>query len=128
VFPVNGKMHSTVDCNGVVSLVDGPPGLLSPTGQLLPEVVIDKPTTDDNVRKFLNDSRLHAFLYCSRQGFTGMKCFENGCEVVTDFAYLAVMKWVYSDSLKSKRLKHKNEREQSSIFIYLQSKHMHAPA
>uniref|UniRef100_A0A8C5ING2 SCN2A protein n=1 Tax=Junco hyemalis TaxID=40217 RepID=A0A8C5ING2_JUNHY len=37
VFPVNGKMHSAVDCNGVVSLVDGPPGLLSPTGQLLPE-------------------------------------------------------------------------------------------
>uniref|UniRef100_A0A8C3EZY7 Sodium channel protein n=1 Tax=Corvus moneduloides TaxID=1196302 RepID=A0A8C3EZY7_CORMO len=32
VLPVNGKMHSTVDCNGVVSLVDGPPGLLSPTG------------------------------------------------------------------------------------------------
>ncbi|RMC18584.1 hypothetical protein DUI87_04476 [Hirundo rustica rustica] len=48
VFPVNGKMHSTVDCNGVVSLVDGPPGLLSPTGQLLPEVVIDKPTNDGN--------------------------------------------------------------------------------
>uniref|UniRef100_A0A8C0FJU4 Sodium channel protein n=1 Tax=Bubo bubo TaxID=30461 RepID=A0A8C0FJU4_BUBBB len=48
LFPVNGKMHSTVDCNGVVSLVDGPPGLLSPTGQLLPEVIIDKPTTDDN--------------------------------------------------------------------------------
>ncbi|NXW09983.1 SCN2A protein, partial [Fregetta grallaria] len=47
-FPVNGKMHSTVDCNGVVSLVDAPPGLLSPTGQLLPEVIIDKPTTDDN--------------------------------------------------------------------------------
>ncbi|OWK56155.1 Sodium channel protein type 2 subunit alpha [Lonchura striata] len=46
VFPVNGKMHSTVDCNGVVSLVEGPPGLLSPTGQLLPEVIIDKPTTD----------------------------------------------------------------------------------
>uniref|UniRef100_A0A8C0VTL1 Sodium channel protein type 2 subunit alpha-like n=1 Tax=Cyanistes caeruleus TaxID=156563 RepID=A0A8C0VTL1_CYACU len=37
VLPVNGKMHSTVDCNGVVSLVDGPPGLSSPTGQLLPE-------------------------------------------------------------------------------------------
>uniref|UniRef100_A0A674H1B1 Sodium channel protein n=1 Tax=Taeniopygia guttata TaxID=59729 RepID=A0A674H1B1_TAEGU len=27
VFPVNGKMHSTVDCNGVVSLVEGPPEL-----------------------------------------------------------------------------------------------------
>uniref|UniRef100_A0A8C3H4Y3 Sodium channel protein n=1 Tax=Corvus moneduloides TaxID=1196302 RepID=A0A8C3H4Y3_CORMO len=39
VLPVNGKMHSTVDCNGVVSLVDGPPGLLSPTGQLLPEQI-----------------------------------------------------------------------------------------
>uniref|UniRef100_A0A8D2NI56 Sodium channel protein n=1 Tax=Zonotrichia albicollis TaxID=44394 RepID=A0A8D2NI56_ZONAL len=52
VFPVNGKMHSAVDCNGVVSLVDGPPGLLSPTGQLLPEVIIDKPSTDGNVRKF----------------------------------------------------------------------------
>uniref|UniRef100_A0A8C2UA76 Sodium channel protein n=1 Tax=Coturnix japonica TaxID=93934 RepID=A0A8C2UA76_COTJA len=25
LFPVNGKMHSTVDCNGVVSLVDRPP-------------------------------------------------------------------------------------------------------
>uniref|UniRef100_A0A672VBS4 Sodium channel protein n=1 Tax=Strigops habroptila TaxID=2489341 RepID=A0A672VBS4_STRHB len=34
---LNGKMHSTVDCNGVVSLVDGPP-----------KVIIDKPTTDDN--------------------------------------------------------------------------------
>ncbi|NXM72661.1 SCN2A protein, partial [Serilophus lunatus] len=47
-FPVNGKMHSAVDCNGVVSLVDGPPGLLSAPGQLLPEVIIDKPTTDGN--------------------------------------------------------------------------------
>ncbi|POI32417.1 hypothetical protein CIB84_003831 [Bambusicola thoracicus] len=52
LLPVNGKMHSTVDCNGVVSLVDRPPCLLSPTGQLLPEVIIDKPTTDDNLRVF----------------------------------------------------------------------------
>uniref|UniRef100_A0A8D2J014 Uncharacterized protein n=1 Tax=Varanus komodoensis TaxID=61221 RepID=A0A8D2J014_VARKO len=37
MFPVNGKKHSSVDCNGVVSLVGGPPALLSPTGQLLPE-------------------------------------------------------------------------------------------
>ncbi|XP_066490781.1 sodium channel protein type 2 subunit alpha-like isoform X4 [Tiliqua scincoides] len=48
VFPANGKMHSVVDCNGVVSLVGGPPALLSPTGQLLPEVIIDKATTDDS--------------------------------------------------------------------------------
>ncbi|CAM5147341.1 unnamed protein product [Eretmochelys imbricata] len=47
-LPVNGKMHSTVDCNGVVSLVGVQTSLLSPTGQLLPEVIIDKPTTDDN--------------------------------------------------------------------------------
>lgn len=51
MFPMNGKMQSSVDCNGVVSLVGGPPVLLSPTGQLLPEVIIDKATTDDSVRK-----------------------------------------------------------------------------
>lgn len=51
VFPVNGKMHSSVDCNGVVSLVGGTPALLSPTGQL-PEVIVDKATTDDSVRTF----------------------------------------------------------------------------
>uniref|UniRef100_A0A8B9VYT8 Sodium channel protein n=1 Tax=Anas zonorhyncha TaxID=75864 RepID=A0A8B9VYT8_9AVES len=50
-LPVNGKMHSTVDCNGVVSLVGGPPALTSPTGQLLPEVMIDKAATASNVRK-----------------------------------------------------------------------------
>ncbi|XP_077175945.1 sodium channel protein type 2 subunit alpha-like isoform X2 [Paroedura picta] len=44
----NGKMQSSVDRNGVVSLVGGPPGLRSPTGQLLPEVIIDKPTSDDS--------------------------------------------------------------------------------
>ncbi|POI26785.1 hypothetical protein CIB84_009465, partial [Bambusicola thoracicus] len=36
-LPANGKMHSAVDCNGVVSLVGGPSTLTSPTGQLLPE-------------------------------------------------------------------------------------------
>ena len=40
-LPANGKMHSTVDCNGVVSLVGGPSALTSPTGQLPPEVIID---------------------------------------------------------------------------------------
>ncbi|XP_074857344.1 sodium channel protein type 1 subunit alpha isoform X4 [Carettochelys insculpta] len=48
VFPANGKMHSTVDCNGVVSLVGGPSIPTSPVGQLLPEVIIDKPATDEN--------------------------------------------------------------------------------
>ncbi|XP_075384987.1 sodium channel protein type 1 subunit alpha isoform X1 [Tenrec ecaudatus] len=47
-LPANGKMHSTVDCNGVVSLVGGPSVPTSPVGQLLPEVIIDKPATDDN--------------------------------------------------------------------------------
>ncbi|XP_067405410.1 sodium channel protein type 2 subunit alpha-like [Emydura macquarii macquarii] len=37
ILPMNGKMHSTVDCNGMVSLVGGQTSLLSPTGQLLPE-------------------------------------------------------------------------------------------
>ncbi|KAB1278608.1 Sodium channel protein type 9 subunit alpha [Camelus dromedarius] len=48
VLPVNGKMHSAVDCNGVVSLVDGPAALMLPNGQLLPEVIIDKATSDDS--------------------------------------------------------------------------------
>uniref|UniRef100_A0A8C9DQV3 Sodium channel protein n=1 Tax=Prolemur simus TaxID=1328070 RepID=A0A8C9DQV3_PROSS len=38
ILPMNGKMHSAVDCNGVVSLVGGPSALTSPAGQLLPEV------------------------------------------------------------------------------------------
>ncbi|KAM6174896.1 sodium channel protein type 9 subunit alpha isoform 4-T4 [Erethizon dorsatum] len=48
MLPVNGKMHSAVDCNGVVSLVDGPSALMLPNGQLLPEVIIDKATSDDS--------------------------------------------------------------------------------
>uniref|UniRef100_A0A8C2E454 Sodium channel protein n=1 Tax=Cyprinus carpio TaxID=7962 RepID=A0A8C2E454_CYPCA len=37
-----GKRNSTVDCNGVVSLIGPGPG-----GRLLPEVIIDKAATDD---------------------------------------------------------------------------------
>uniref|UniRef100_A0A8C6VCE4 Sodium voltage-gated channel alpha subunit 1 n=1 Tax=Naja naja TaxID=35670 RepID=A0A8C6VCE4_NAJNA len=47
VFPVNGKMHSTVDCNGVVSLVGGPSVPTSPVGQLLPEAT----TTETELKK-----------------------------------------------------------------------------
>uniref|UniRef100_A0A7M4FP45 Sodium channel protein n=1 Tax=Crocodylus porosus TaxID=8502 RepID=A0A7M4FP45_CROPO len=46
-LPANGKMHSTVDCNGVVSLVGGPSALTSPTGQLFPEGT----TTETEIRK-----------------------------------------------------------------------------
>jgi len=77
LFPVNGKMHSTVDCNGVVSLVDRPPCLLSPTGQLLPELIIDKPTTDDNVRKFFCTSDFVIFSHCTRECCVEMECFGN---------------------------------------------------
>uniref|UniRef100_A0A5F9C5H1 Sodium channel protein n=1 Tax=Oryctolagus cuniculus TaxID=9986 RepID=A0A5F9C5H1_RABIT len=48
MLQMNGKMHSAVDCNGVVSLVDGPSALMLPNGQLLPEVIIDKATSDDS--------------------------------------------------------------------------------
>ncbi|XP_068101708.1 sodium channel protein type 2 subunit alpha-like isoform X2 [Hyperolius riggenbachi] len=47
MLPANGKMHSTVDCNGVVSLLGGPSVPTSPVGLLLPEVII-KPASDDN--------------------------------------------------------------------------------
>ena len=52
MLPVNRRMHSTVDCNGVVSLVDGPSALMFPNGQLLPEVIIDKATSEDSVSTF----------------------------------------------------------------------------
>ncbi|KAA0707158.1 Sodium channel protein type 8 subunit alpha [Triplophysa tibetana] len=52
-----GKRNSTVDCNGVVSLIGPGPG-----GRLLPEVIIDKaatdesPTTDVEIKKKLSGS------------------------------------------------------------------------
>ncbi|XP_051946761.1 sodium channel protein type 8 subunit alpha-like isoform X1 [Xyrauchen texanus] len=52
-----GKRNSTVDCNGVVSLIGPGPG-----GRLLPEVIIDKaatdesPTTDIEIKKKLSGS------------------------------------------------------------------------
>uniref|UniRef100_A0A6Q2YSW2 Sodium channel protein n=1 Tax=Esox lucius TaxID=8010 RepID=A0A6Q2YSW2_ESOLU len=52
-----GKRNSTVDCNGVVSLISPGPG-----GRLLPEVIIDKaasddsPTTEVEVKKKLSGS------------------------------------------------------------------------
>lgn len=45
----HGKRNSTVDCNGVVSLIGPGPG-----GRLLPEVKIDKADSDDSVRKSMN--------------------------------------------------------------------------
>uniref|UniRef100_A0A8C9U3F3 Sodium channel protein n=1 Tax=Scleropages formosus TaxID=113540 RepID=A0A8C9U3F3_SCLFO len=45
----HGKRNSTVDCNGVVSLI-GP-------GRLLPEVKIDKPSSDDSVRTSMSRSK-----------------------------------------------------------------------
>ncbi|XP_018409741.1 PREDICTED: sodium channel protein type 2 subunit alpha-like [Nanorana parkeri] len=55
-LPANGKMHSTVDCNGVVSLLGGP-SPTSPAGLLLPEVIIDKPASDDNGANTENELR-----------------------------------------------------------------------
>lgn len=50
-LPANGKMHSTVDCNGVVSLVGGPSALTSPTGHP-PEVITDnKSATTDIIHQ-----------------------------------------------------------------------------
>lgn len=39
VLPANGKMHCTVDCNGVVSLVGGTPVTTSPVGGLTSTVI-----------------------------------------------------------------------------------------
>lgn len=56
IFPSirrNMKRNSTVDCNGVVSLIGGPTSNI-PSGRLLPEVKIDKAATDDSVRKSMS--------------------------------------------------------------------------
>uniref|UniRef100_A0A8C0VYU8 Sodium channel protein n=1 Tax=Cyanistes caeruleus TaxID=156563 RepID=A0A8C0VYU8_CYACU len=51
-LPVNGKMHSTVDCNGVVSLVGGPSTLTSPTGWSNSSVFhLQGTTTETEIRK-----------------------------------------------------------------------------
>uniref|UniRef100_H0WRG0 Sodium channel protein n=1 Tax=Otolemur garnettii TaxID=30611 RepID=H0WRG0_OTOGA len=44
------KRNSTVDCNGVVSLIGGPGSHIG--GRLLPEVKIDKAATDDSQNSF----------------------------------------------------------------------------
>uniref|UniRef100_A0A8C2G2N0 Sodium channel protein n=1 Tax=Cyprinus carpio TaxID=7962 RepID=A0A8C2G2N0_CYPCA len=49
MLPANGKMHCTVDCNGVVSLVGGTSVPTSPIGRLLPEV--SGTTTESEARK-----------------------------------------------------------------------------
>ncbi|XP_061082500.1 sodium channel protein type 2 subunit alpha-like isoform X2 [Conger conger] len=47
-LPANGRMHSAVDRNGVVSLVGRSSLPTTPVGLLLPEVTINKPSTSDN--------------------------------------------------------------------------------
>ncbi|KAF7473401.1 hypothetical protein GHT09_016040 [Marmota monax] len=51
------KRNSTVDCNGVVSLIGGPGSHIG--GRLLPEVKIDKAATDDSNYAFAFVGRVH---------------------------------------------------------------------
>uniref|UniRef100_A0AAY4E0Y9 Sodium channel protein n=1 Tax=Denticeps clupeoides TaxID=299321 RepID=A0AAY4E0Y9_9TELE len=51
LLPANGKMHCSVDCNGVVSLVGGTSVPTSPVGRLLPEVNEAGTTTESEVKK-----------------------------------------------------------------------------
>ncbi|XP_029612528.1 sodium channel protein type 2 subunit alpha isoform X1 [Salmo trutta] len=59
LLPANGKMHSTVDCNGVVSLVGGTSVPTSPVGLLLPEGT----TTDSEMRLKKRRSRQASMAY-----------------------------------------------------------------
>uniref|UniRef100_A0A672IVV1 Sodium channel protein n=1 Tax=Salarias fasciatus TaxID=181472 RepID=A0A672IVV1_SALFA len=52
-----GLMHSSVDRNGIVSLVGGNSLPSSPLGLQPPKVMIDMASTGDNVRKELEESR-----------------------------------------------------------------------
>ncbi|XP_064826824.1 sodium channel protein type 2 subunit alpha-like [Oncorhynchus masou masou] len=59
LLPANGKMHCTVDCNGVVSLVGGTSVPTSPVGLLLPEGT----TTDSEMRLKKRRSRQASMAY-----------------------------------------------------------------
>ncbi|XP_031414746.1 sodium channel, voltage-gated, type I like, alpha b isoform X2 [Clupea harengus] len=59
VLPANGKMHCSVDCNGVVSLVGGTSVPTSPVGRLLPEGT----TTESDVKKKRSGSHRHSVDY-----------------------------------------------------------------
>ncbi|XP_059198402.1 sodium channel, voltage-gated, type I-like, alpha [Centropristis striata] len=48
LLPTNGIKHSSVDCNGVVSLMGGNSLPSSPVGLLLPKVTVDTASTGDN--------------------------------------------------------------------------------
>uniref|UniRef100_A0A8D0FSD1 Sodium channel protein n=1 Tax=Strix occidentalis caurina TaxID=311401 RepID=A0A8D0FSD1_STROC len=52
----NVKRNSTVDCNGVVSLIGGPPSSM-PGGRLLPEVRLARAATNESGRKSLRSQR-----------------------------------------------------------------------
>uniref|UniRef100_A0A8C1QB31 Sodium channel protein n=1 Tax=Cyprinus carpio TaxID=7962 RepID=A0A8C1QB31_CYPCA len=67
-----GKRNSTVDCNGVVSLIGPGPG-----GRLLPEVIIDKAATDDSVRKSKSRSPSMFPLQCIQMKITKLELEES---------------------------------------------------
>uniref|UniRef100_A0A8C9VM10 Sodium channel protein n=1 Tax=Scleropages formosus TaxID=113540 RepID=A0A8C9VM10_SCLFO len=69
----HGKRNSTVDCNGVVSLI-GP-------GRLLPEVKIDKPSSDDSAWcSFLPSSSFLGFsLYCLHLNLAKLEESQRKC-------------------------------------------------
>uniref|UniRef100_A0AAQ4S0F0 Sodium channel protein n=1 Tax=Gasterosteus aculeatus aculeatus TaxID=481459 RepID=A0AAQ4S0F0_GASAC len=51
LFSPNGIKHSSVNCNGVVSLVGGNSLPSSPVGLLLPKVMVDMASTGDNLEE-----------------------------------------------------------------------------
>uniref|UniRef100_A0A674F645 Sodium channel protein n=1 Tax=Salmo trutta TaxID=8032 RepID=A0A674F645_SALTR len=65
LLPANGKMHCTVDCNGVVSLVGGTSVPTSPVGLLLPVMflVLQGTTTDSEMRLKKRRSRQASMAY-----------------------------------------------------------------
>ncbi|XP_067349504.1 sodium channel, voltage-gated, type I like, alpha b isoform X4 [Channa argus] len=64
MLPANGKMHCTVDCNGVVSLVGGTSVTTSPVGLLLPEGT----TTDTELKKRRSGFRKPSVDYLDEPG------------------------------------------------------------
>uniref|UniRef100_A0A671XYB6 Sodium channel protein n=1 Tax=Sparus aurata TaxID=8175 RepID=A0A671XYB6_SPAAU len=72
-----GKRNSTVDCNGVVSLIGPGPGR-----RLLPEVKIDKAATDDSVRTSMG--HLYSLGMMLNSSFKGKDRANSQMSVVTN--------------------------------------------
>lgn len=89
LLPTNGIKRSSVDCNGVVSLVGGNSLPSLPVGLPLPKVMVDMASIGDNVRKgCLAQMVLYSCSSVSFSFFFQFAVFQFDAYCVLHFLYL----------------------------------------